>query len=385
MLVQRIGHQAGDDSLGGGAGAHGVAAQHIQVDLRAHAVVLGEHHGKAADHVLHDGQALLHVVLAVHAQLGGAAAGGDHHGLVRAGGHQGGSLDHGVGGGGAEAPGVRAGGVVETGDLSGGLGEVAAAPLVHVAAGLLGAVHHVLHVLLGDARVLDGAEQSHDGAGLADQILVHHVGGEVHVNVVGAGDAAHQLALVVEGLGVLLVHQPLDLGGLGLGLGDPGQDALVHDGVGGQCGAVGVHKALLQLHQAEHVAGLHEQQELLLGHDLAEGAKAVIDVAGLVAPGLGHLGQLIGVLVADIDLVGPVAEGLVKAADVAGQLLEILALGVDDALGSLGGAVVQDHVRGVHQDIPGALDDTFHGVHSLSSPNLFIPLMKGEGYRGDFQ
>ena len=135
---------------------------------------------------------------------------------------------------------------------------------------------------------------------------------------------------------------------------------------------MGVHKALLQLHQAEHVAGLHEQQELLLGHDLAEGAKAVIDVAGLVAPGLGHLGQLIGVLVADIDLVGPVAEGLVKAADVAGQLLEILALGVDDALGSLGGAVVQDHVRGVHQDIPGALDDAFHDVHSLSSPKLFI-------------
>ena len=366
VLVQRSGHQAGDDGLGSGAGANGVAAQHVQVDLGADAVVLGQHHGEASHHVLQDGQALLHVVLAVHAQLGGAAAGGDHHGLVGPGGHQGGGLDHGVGGGGAEAPGVGAGGVDQAGDLSGALGEVAAAPLVHVAAGLLGAVHHVLNILLGDAGVVDGGEQGHDGAGLGDDVLVHDVGGQVHVDVVGPVDAAHQSALVIQALGVLLSHQTGDLGGLGLGLGDAGHDGLVDDGVGGQLGAVGVHKALLQLHQAEHVAGLHQQQELLLGHDLAELAVPVGHVAGLVAPGLGHLSQLVGVLVADVDLVGPIAEDLVEGADMAGQLLEVLAVGVDDALGGLGGPVVEDHVGGVHQNVSGALDHTFHIVHSLS-------------------
>ena len=44
VLVQGVGDQAGDNGLRSGAGAHSVAAQHIQVDLRAYAVVLGDYH-----------------------------------------------------------------------------------------------------------------------------------------------------------------------------------------------------------------------------------------------------------------------------------------------------------------------------------------------------
>ncbi len=47
--------------------------QHIQVDEGVHAVVLRDDHGKAAEHILQSRQVLFHVVLAVHAQLGGAA------------------------------------------------------------------------------------------------------------------------------------------------------------------------------------------------------------------------------------------------------------------------------------------------------------------------
>ena len=165
---------------------------------------------------------------------------------------------------------------------------------------------------------------------------------------------------------MLLVHQTLDLGGLGLLGGDAGHDGLIDDGIGSQGGLVGLHEALLQLDKAKHVAGLHQQKELLLGHDLAKVAVTVVDITDLVAPGLGHGGQLIGGLVADVHLVGPVAEGLVEGADVLGQLLEVLAVGVHDPLGSLGGSVMKNHIGGVHQNVSGAFDNTFHTVHSLS-------------------
>jgi hypothetical protein len=49
---------------------------------------------------------------------------------------------------------------------------------------------------------------------------------------------------------------------------------------------------------------------------------------------------------------------------VVGQSLQVLAVGVNDTLGSLSGAVVQDHVRGMGQEITGTLDNTFHGKSS---------------------
>ena len=65
-------------------------------------------------------------------------------------------------------------------------------------------------------------------------------------------------------------------------------------------------------------------------------------------------------VIADVGLVGPVGQNILKAADVAGQLLEVIALRVDDALSGLSGSVVDDHIGGVDQDIPGALNDTVH-------------------------
>ena len=87
-----------------------------------------------------------------------------------------------------------------------------------------------------------------------------------------------------------------------------------------------------------------------------------VDIAGLVAPRLGNGGQVIGGLVADVDLVGPIRENLIERADVARQLLEILAVGVDDALGRLGGTIVKHHIGCVRQNVTGALDHCFHSV-----------------------
>ena len=99
---------------------------------------------------------------------------------------------------------------------------------------------------------------------------------------------------------------------------------------------------------------------------LAELAVPLVAVALLVAPGLGHCRQFIRGLVANVDLIGPIGHRLLEAADVAGQLLEILAVGVDDTLCCLGSAVVQHHIGGMSQNIAGSTDDTFHRSDHLS-------------------
>ena len=212
---------------------------------------------------------------------------------------------------------------------------------------------------------MDHVQQGQHGGCLGHQILVHDVGGEVGVNIVGPLHTAHQLAQMIQSLGALFLYQPLDLLQR-IAVFQAVQHALLHDGVGGQRLPVGSHEFGLQFHQIEHVAGLHQQQELVLGHHLAELAVPLVAVALLVAPGLGHCRQFIRGLVANVDLIGPIGHRLLETADVAGQLLEILAVGVDDMLCCLGGAVVQHHIGGMSQNIAGSTDDTFHRSDHLS-------------------
>ena len=85
-----------------------------------------------------------------------------------------------------------------------------------------------------------------------------------------------------------------------------------------------------------------------------------VDIAGLVAPGLGYFSKLIRGDVADIDLVGIVGKHVLKAPYMTGQLLKVFAFGVHYALGGLGGAVMNDHIRGVYQNIARSFDYAFH-------------------------
>ena len=263
---------------------------------------------------------------------------------------------------GAEAAHVRTGRVTQARDLSRSLGKVTAAALVHIAAGLFAAVHDILNIFLGNAALLERCEQRQHGGRLGDDVLVHDVSGEVHIDVVRAVNAADQLAIVVQALGMLLGNETLDLSLLGLCFGNAGHDALIDQGVRGKLAAVGGDKVRVQLDEVEHVARLHQQQELLLRHHLAELTVTVVDIAGLVAPRLGNGCQVIGGLVADVDLVGPIRENLIERADMARQLLEILAVGVDDTLGRLGGTIVKHHIGCVCQNVTGALDHCFHSV-----------------------
>ena len=187
--------------------------------------------------------------------------------------------------------------------------------------------------------------------------------GQVHIDVVSAVDTANQNIVVIQALGVLLSNQTSDLGAVDT-LNDPVQDGLVDQRVLSQNGLVGLNEGLFQLDQGENINGLHHQQELFLGHHLTIGAETVVDIAGLVAPGLGNSSQIIGSLVADVDLVGPVTQNGVPVTQVAGQLLQVLGFGIDDTLGCLGGTVVQHHIRGMSQDITCALDYGFHGKSS---------------------
>ena len=156
-----------------------MASKDLQVDLGVHAVIGRNYHGKTTDHVLQNGKPLLYVILAVHAQLGGAAAGGDHNGLIGAGCYQRGSLDHGMGGSGTETTGIGTGGVHKAGDLSSRLGKVTAAALVHITAGLFGTVDNILYLVLIDTGVLNGCQQGKNRRSLGNQVFMHNMSGKI--------------------------------------------------------------------------------------------------------------------------------------------------------------------------------------------------------------
>ena len=284
------------------------------------------------------------MVFTVHAQLGRTAAACDNHGPVGAGFHQGRRLDDRVHRRCAEASHIRASSVHKSRHLCCRLGEVTPASLVHVPAGLLRAVDDVLHVLLPDARVADSVEKCQDAGRLAHQVLVHHMGGQVLVDIVGSLHAAYQLAVKIESLRVLLVYKLLDLGELHA-LVHSFKDFLRDHRILGKGLPVGCHKPFLQPYHLEHVAGLHKKEELLLRHDLTEFAVALCPLHLLVVPGEFHLRQLLRMDVADVGLVGPVGYRLLVRAEPVRHLLQILRLGIDDALCRLCCSVIQNHIR----------------------------------------
>ena len=106
-------------------------------------------------------------------------------------------------------------------------------------------------------------------------------------------------------------------------------------------------------------------------------AVALLDVAGRLIEGLGNGGKIIRRLVSDIDLVGPVLQNVFPAAQMRGQLLEVVAVGVDDHFGRLGRAVVQHHVGNMAENVACAFNNTFHRASNLF-PLFFILMFQGE-------
>ena len=343
-----------------------MAAEYAKIHNGAYAVVLGQHYGETAQHVLKNGQTLLDMVLAVHAQLCGAAAGGDDNGLVRAGSDQGSGLYHGMGGACAETTGIGTGGGVKAGYFRNGLGKVAAAALVHIAASFFAAIYNVFNVFLVDAGILYAAENGDYAGSLADKIFKHGVRGKVDVYVVCAIYTADQHVVIIQAFGMLLGNKALYLGNVNA-LVNASHDAFVDYGVGGKLIAILGNKVLVQLNKLEYVAGLQQQQELFLGHHLAELAVTLVAGAFLIVPGLGNLGKFIGGGVADINLVGIIRKYLFKAAEMTGQLLEVLALRINYALGCLCGAVMDDHIGGMYEYVTRTLDYALHVASILST------------------
>ena len=245
------------------------------------------------------------MVLAVHTKLGRAAAAGHDNSLVCAGFHQSRRLNDSMGRRRTEAPGVRACGVHKSCHLCCRLCEVAAASLVHIAAGLLRTVDDVLHVLLFDARVADRVEERQHAGRLAHQVLVHHVGRQVLVNVVGGLHTAHQFSIEIQSFCMLFIYKLLDLGELHT-LVHSFQNLFCDHRIFCQRFLMGCDKSLLQSYHLEHVAGLHKEEELFLRHDLAKFSVAVRPFHLLVVPGEFHFRQLLRMDVADVGLVGPV-------------------------------------------------------------------------------
>ena len=297
-----------------------MAAKDFKVNDRVHAVILADDNGEAAQHILEYGQALLHMVLAVHAKFRRAAARSDHNGLICTRRDERRRLDHRMRRAGAEAARIGTGRRRKAGDLRRALCKVAAAALVHVAAGFFGAVDHIFDRVLFNARILHRAEESQHGRSFGNQVLMHHVRGKVHVDVVRALHAAHECAVVIQPFGMLFRNEAGDFRRVDA-LCHARKDRLIHERVCGKRRLVRRNERAVELHEVEHVAGLHEKQELLLRHDLAELAVTARLRALLVIPGLRNFRKRIRRDVADIDLVGVIGERIFKAADMLRQLL----------------------------------------------------------------
>ena len=296
-----------------------MAAQNAEVNHGVHAIVLADHHGEAAEHILQNGQPLLHMILAVHAELCRAAAGCDDNGLICARRYERRRLYHRMRGACAEAAGVGTGCTIETRNFGGAFCEVAAAALVHVAAGFFGAVDHIFNRILFNARVLYGRKQRQHGRCLGYQVFMHYMCRKVHIDVVRAVHAAHERTVVIQPFGMLLCDQTRNLSRLNA-FADARKDRLIHNWVRSKRRLVRGNKRRVKLYKVKHIAGLHQQQELLLRHDLAKLAEAACLRALLVMPRLRHSRKRIRRDVADVDLVWIVGERIFKTADMLRQL-----------------------------------------------------------------
>ena len=198
---------------------------------------------------------------------------------------------------------------------------------------------------------------------------MHYMGGKVYVHIVGTLYIAHQFALEIQAFCVLLIDKVLDLRQI-QAIVDPRNDIFRYHRVCNEPGLYILYKALFQVQQVEYITHLHEHVKLILRHDLAKLAITGAFCQRLIVPGLGNGAQLGGGHVANIGLVRGILEGIFIAADMVRQLNKVFGIGVDDALGGLGRAIVDHHIRRMGQDIAGAFD---YAIHSFSShPILFF-------------
>ena len=264
-----------------------------------------------------------------------------------------------MGGGGAESADIRTGSAGQANNLSSSFGEVAAAALVHITAGLLGAVDHIVHLIFVDAGSFDQVQQGEDAGSFGNQVFMDDMGGEVGVHIVSSLHIAHQFALMIQGLSVLVVDKVLNLAQLNTVF-DLGDHVLGVQRMGFSLGFDSGDKGFLQVAQIKHVADLHQHQEFILGHDFTVFAIAVADRGLFVVPGLLIGSQLIGGHVADVGLVGHISEDFLVGTQMLGNLFQVLGIGVDNLFSGLGGAVLHHHIRGECQDITRAFNNTVH-------------------------
>ena len=179
----------------------------------------------------------------------------------------------------------------------------------------------------------------------------------------GPYNTARQPPVMIQPLRAVLLHKSGHLGGV-CASADALKYGVVHHWIVRQRILIFRNKLRIHPHKVKHIACVHQQQKFLLRHYLAKPAIALIYGAGLVIPWLRHLRQFLRGNAADVYLIGIVFQHILKASYMLGQLFQILTIRIYYALYCLGGAVVQHHVRRMHQYIPCAL---YNALHCFSS------------------
>ena len=234
-----------------------------------------------------------------------------------------------------------------------------------VAHGSFRTFHHKIYVTGRKAGVPDQMEQGQHAAGLAGQVLQHDVGGQVLVRVMGAATAAHDPAFMIERQGMVLFHHIRDLRGR-MALFQPSQLFRPQHGIPGKTLGDPGGKAFFQPDEVEDVTDVHEPEQLVLGHDLAELSEAG-RLAGMFRPGTGRCLQLIDAHGADIGLVGRVGLRLFIGLGLRLQRLQKARITPGAAFLDRRPAIVQRQLGSKIQAVGRGLDaDSIHGAFLVS-------------------
>src|SRR5699024_2273114 len=178
---------------------------------RAYTVVFRNNNCESAQAVFQDRKAFLYMVFSVHTKFCSTSSGSNYNSLVCAGFYQCCSFDHCVSRSSTETSCVRSCCIYQSGDLCSSLCEVAAASLVHVTAGFLCTVDHILNLCFVDAGVAYSIEKCQYAGSLAHQVLMHNESYHVHVDIVCMFYSSYQLIVEVQAFCILFIYEVLDL------------------------------------------------------------------------------------------------------------------------------------------------------------------------------
>ena len=278
---------------------------------------------------------------------------------------------HGMGGSCAETAHIGARGIFISGYLSRCLGKVSPAPLVHVPAGFLAAVNHIFHIIGIEPVLKLQFNQGEDVGRLGHQVFQHHMGGQVHIHIMGALYNACQFFPVdIKPLGMLFPYKAFQFFPWPVILKKPFQLLLCEHAALFQLILHSPREPFLQHDQFEHITDVHDPVKFIFREYAAKRTFFLWLIPLFIIIWERCFPQFLMGRIPYVNLVWDIGKHVLIFPQVFRQFHQIPGVRVHNPLGCLRGAVIYNHIRGGSQCIAGPLNNriTFHSV----SPPIFM-------------